>query len=105
MPDINDAPAVRFANEKLRVAANKLAQAHFFGLQVLAEWTAAGGTDLIPNTLDSIDDGSDVDGRPRITGVDANDIINRLSELVADYEASSSAKLNTILQVAPNPGG
>ena len=105
MAEITDAQAVRFANEKIRIAANKLAQAHFYAQQVLAEWDANGGVALIPNKDDVIVDGSASDGRPSITGADANDIVNRLRELVADYEAGSSAKLNTILQVAPNPGG
>jgi hypothetical protein len=32
-----------------------------------------------------------------VTGVDIYNFINRCSELVADYESNSGAKLNTIL--------
>jgi hypothetical protein len=37
------------------------------------------------------------------TGTDANNIINRISELITDYEATNNAKLNTILAVAVQP--
>lgn len=103
MADITNPTAVRFSNEKIRVAADRLAQAYNFACQVYAEWLALGGTALIPNTSDQIIDGAATDGRPVITGVMANNIINRLSELKTDYEASSNAKRNTILQVATKP--
>ena len=99
---IENVEAVKFSNERIRVAANKINAAYKFGNEVLAEWTANGGASLIPNTSDNIVDGSAIDGRHPITGVDANNIINRLSELKADYEEFSSAKLNTILAVATN---
>lgn len=104
MPDITDSQAVKFCNEKIRVAADKLAQAYAFANQVKAEWTAHGGAVLVPNTSDPVVDGSATDGRPPITGADANNIINRLTELKADYDADSAAKLNTILSVAVNTG-
>ncbi len=105
MPDISDPQAVRFCNEKVRVAADKLAQAYNCANQVLDEWTARGGVALVPNSADAVLDGSATDGRPPITGADTNNIIKRLSELIADYDALSAAKLNTILGVAVNPGG
>lgn len=104
MPDITDPQAVTFCNEKIRRAADKLAQAYNFANQVVDEWTAHGGTDLVPNTSDPVVDGSATDGRPPIVGSDVSNIVNRLSELAADYEAASSAKLNTILAVAVNTG-
>lgn len=100
MADIDNPQAKKFANEKIRVAATDLAKAYYRAQQVLAEWWAMGGANLIPNTSDTIIDGAAEDGRPIITGAQANNIINRISELVADYEDSGSAKLNTILQVA-----
>jgi len=102
MADITDSEAVRFANERVRVAANKLNAAFQFAKEVGAEWTANGGAAMIPNTSDGIVDGSATDGRHPITGIMATNIIVRLGELVTDYEADGSAKLNTILQVATN---
>lgn len=97
---IDSPQAVRFCNEKVRPAAEKLAQAYVFAKQVLDEWTAHGGVTFVPNTSDTVSDSASVDGRPVITGANVNNVINRLSELVTDYEADTSAKLNTILQVA-----
>jgi len=102
MADITNAEAVKFCNEKVRVAADKLAQAYHFAQQVTAEWTANNMASVLPNQADDVIDGSATDGRHPITGIDANNIINRLNELIADYEADSSAKLNTILGVAVN---
>lgn len=103
MADITDPTAVAFSNEKIRVAADKLAQAYNFSNKVIDSWNALGGTALIPNTIDTIIDGAADDGRPVIQGIDVNNIINRLIELRDDYDAISSAKLNTILSVSVNP--
>ena len=37
---------------------------------------------------------------PGITGAEVTSLITRCSELVADYEAGSNAKLNTIIQLS-----
>jgi hypothetical protein len=47
-------------------------------------------------------DGSATDGRSPITGIAATNIVNRASEMIADFEAASNAKLNTVLQVKVN---
>ena len=105
MADITNSQAVTFANEEIRTAANDLAQLYYRAKRVLQRWTALGGASLIANSADdTIIDGSATDGRPIIDGADANNIINRLTEFVADMEDSTNAKLNTVLAVAPNPG-
>lgn len=103
MADITDPEAVRFSNEKARTAADILAQAYYQVKQVQDEWFATGMSSLIPNTADLIVDGSATDGRHPVTGADVTNIITRCGELVTDYEDASSAKLNTILNVAVNP--
>ena len=102
MADITNVEAVKFSNERIRVAANKLNAAYQFANAVVAEWFATGGGELFPNTSDGVVDGSATDGRHPITGADVNNIVTRLLELKTDFEADSSAKLNTILQVATN---
>lgn len=105
MPDIDNPEAVRFANERVRVAADKLAQVYNLAGEVVQEWVANDMGSLIPNDPgDTIIDGSAVDGRHVISGADANNIINRLMELITEYDASGYAKLNTILGVAVNSG-
>lgn len=105
---ITDAEAIAFSNTKIRVAADKLAKAYNFAVQVVDEWNARSMSATITNTSDVIEDGShptagSPDGRPSITGAEATNIITRASDLITDYEATSNAKLNTILNVSPNP--
>ena len=107
--------AIKFSNEKIRVVADLMAQLDNLGGSVLNEWNALGGTSLIPNTSDVIRDsaspnddvGTGGDGRPVITGIKANNIINRLTELRSTNAASGLAMgatgvRDTILQVAVN---
>mgnify|MGYP000621713160 CR=1 FL=1 len=103
MADITNAEAVRFCNEKVRVAADRLAQAYYFSKQVQNEWFANSMGSLIPNDASPVIDGSATDGRHPITGADATNLITRCGELITDYEAAGNAKINTILGVAVNP--
>ena len=101
MAEITNPEAIRFCNEKVRPAAARLAKAFYFAKIAYAEWTANGMGDIIAyNNADLVVDGAGTDGRHPITGISVNNLITRLSELIADYEASSNAKLNTILSVA-----
>lgn len=101
---ITDPTAIAFANEEIRQAADLMAQLYNRAQAIRARWTALGGAALIPNdAAEVIEDGADLDGRPVINGADANNIINRLIELTDDYDATSAAKLNTILAVVVNP--
>ena len=98
---INDPAAVRFSNEKIRVAADQLTRYYLFK-EVVDEWFATGMSSLITNTSDVIEDGSATDGRNVITGIDATAIITRMMEVISDMEAASNAKLNTVNKVAVN---
>lgn len=108
--------AVKFCNEKIRVAADMLAQLDNFAGAVLAEWTAMGGSAAIPNAVGNVvQDGASPngvdavggDGRPVIDGAKVNGIINRLTELRSAVAATGLALgavgvRNTVLQVAVN---
>ena len=93
---------VQFSNQYVRPLAEAMARHYFFAKNVIALWNARGGSAAIPNDGTVVPDGAPGDGRPGITGANVNNIINRALETVADYEAASNAKLNTILQVAVN---
>ena len=89
MAAITNPQAIKFSNEKIRVAADLIAQLDNFANTVINEWNALGGAALIPNTADVINDGASIngvdatggDGRPFITGAKATNIINRLIAL------------------------
>ena len=94
--------AVRFSNEKVRPMADLLGQTYHSAKVLIAEWNAFGGSALVPKTADVIDDGADFDGRFPVTANMINAIMDRLTDLVADFEATGGAKLNAILKVGVN---
>ena len=94
--------AVKFSNEKIRPAADRLAQLYNFANTVIDEWNALEGIKLIPNNSEVIADNAENDGRTIITGADANNVIDRLQEFVNDMNANTSEKLNTVLKPAVN---
>lgn len=100
-----DQSALRFANETIRPAADTLAREYFVCKTVVAKWNAGTPlmSSLFPNTTAVVSDGSPTDGRRAITGAMVNTIVTRCIEKVTDYEATSNAKLNTVLAVAVNP--
>ena len=100
MPDITDAAAITFCDRRIRKAANALAQAFNLAKRVVAEWNAHGGAAFIKNSAEDNVLQADSDGRPRITGADVNNLINRLNELITSYEANGAAELHTVLAVA-----
>lgn len=101
MAEITNPEAVKFCNEKVRTAADKLAQLYYTAKSVSQEWTANNlGAIIAYDNMDLVVDGSAQDGRHPISGSDVNGLMNRLNEIVADMEASNSAKLNTVLAVA-----
>lgn len=110
---ITNPQAIAFSNNFIRRAADRAAQLYFFAKVVVSDWNAQSMSSLIMNTGDVIRDsaspsddvGTGGDGRPVITGTEATAIITRLQEFIADYEATSNAKLNTVLAVSVNPGG
>ena len=115
MAAITNPVAIKFSDGKLRVAADLLAQCDNFANAVIAEWTALGGTSLIPNTSDILKDGAAPngvdstggDGRPVVTGAKLNNIINRLTELrsasaTTGLAMGATGVRDTVLQVAVN---
>lgn len=112
---ITNPVAINFSNTKLRVAADLLAKLDNFAAAVLADWTALGGSSLIPNTSDVLQDSASPngvdstggDGRPVVTGAKLNNIVNRLTELRSEVATTGLAigvagVRDTILQVAVN---
>ena len=97
---------VTFCNTAIRPFADKRAQGYYAAKAIVAAWNARGGATAIPNDSTVVPDSASSgaqDGRPIITGAMVNNVINRASEIITDYEATNNAKLTTVLQVSPNP--
>lgn len=106
MANVTDPAAIKFSNEKIRVAADTLESVYWTAKRVITEWFATGINTKFPNDSTAVvEDGSDRDGRKIIHGADVHNIITRLQEFVTDYEAASNAKLNTVSRVSVNGQG
>lgn len=82
--------------------ADILAKHYWLAKQLVATWNAQSLSSIILNTTDEVIDGARQDGRSVVTGAKITAIITRCNEIITDYEATSSAKLNTVVQVAVN---
>lgn len=101
MPNSN-VQAIAFANTKARVYADARAQSYMTAKALVNFWNANSVSGVIPNDATQIADGAATDGRQIVTNAQITSIVTRAQEEVADFEATSSAKLNTILAVAVN---
>ena len=101
---ITNATAVSFANTRVRPFADAYLTTYATAKALVAEWNATGMSALVPNDSNLFVDGSATDGRHPITGANATSVITRALELIADFEAGGSAKLNTIANPAVNGG-
>jgi len=104
MSNITNPQAVAFCNNEIRVMADSMTQNYYTAKSIVNDWFSTGVNSLIPNDSSLIIDGSAIDGRSPITGSQVTNIITRAQEIVADYEANSSAKFNTINAVKVNGG-
>ena len=93
---------IAFCNAHARPMADSMASNYWTAKKIVTEWNSLNLGALILNDGTLISDGAATDGRSQITGAMINNIINRANEVIADYEATSAAKLSTIQQVAVN---
>ena len=97
-----DPRAVRVANERFRVLADKLAQAYHFSRILQAQITAEGIDSLFASDKDVIEDGSATDGRSRLTNEDIKGLIGALDSFVGHFDGNPSER-DLILRIAVNP--
>lgn len=95
--------AIRIANEKIRVCADRLGQLYNLSKAYQAEATAENWSALFPNDAEVIVDGSATDGRGIITNADVSALITLVGAFITFMEASSSANRNLTLKIAVNP--
>jgi hypothetical protein len=98
-----DPQAIRIANEKIRVCADRLGQLYNLSKADQAEATAKSWLSLFPATNDLIDDGSATDGRAPITNQDVRDFVGDVSAFLTWAEAGSNVIRNRALKIAVNP--
>ena len=102
MADITDPQAVKFVNERVRVAANKLATAYLQAVAHLAAWQSVQS--LIPNDSSPVVDGRQAEGVGQITGSDVNTIVALVSGVKSQLEANSNALRDIVFKVSISKG-
>lgn len=95
--------AIRVANEKLRVSADRLGQLYNLCKAFQAEAVAEGWLALFPADSETVDDGSATDGRAICTNQEFRDFTGDLSAFLAWAEANSNVIRNRFLKIAVNP--
>ena len=79
--------AVRFSNERLRVAADAMQSAYLTARRLVEEFDGHELAGLFPDSaVEVVDDGADRDGRPPMTGARACCVIECARALIAFYE-------------------
>jgi len=102
MPNTNP-QAIRVANEKIRVAADKFGQLFNFMKALQAEAQAEGWVALFPNDAEPVVDGAVTDGRTVITNADVAAFITLAGAYITFMEQSANANRNLALKIAVNP--
>jgi len=105
MPDITNPQAVRFANEQVRHVADLWCSYYNAAKVATTIWAGQGLDAAIPNTADFVADGSEADGRGRLTGAKIVALKGILDTFIADAEAGGNAKRNAVFAAAVNPRG
>jgi hypothetical protein len=103
MANITDPSAVKFSNEQVRPAADRIMQFYWFCKGLKVQWTSQNLAALIPNDASLMVDGSAQDGRTQITGADVNVLLSNLNTFINSLEANTNLMLNQFGKVAVNP--
>lgn len=104
---ITDPVGIKFANERIRPAADIGARGYSLAGGILGIWQAQDMASRVPNDpLNIVQDGSPDDGRTPISGEDVHAIIEFLTAYKALLETNASngkRHIDNILKVSVNP--
>jgi hypothetical protein len=99
---VSDPEITIFSNARARPMADERVRDYNNAKRFKLEWDTRGLTAKIPNDATAIPDGAITDGRKQITGADLFNLYNRCADIITDFEAASSAKLNQLLRISVN---
>jgi hypothetical protein len=94
---ITNPQGIAFSNDDIRPFARHARDHYYRAKLILSDWNARGMSAILTNSSSVVADGADTDGRPVITGADANNIINRIAEYITLIE--QPGVLDTIIKV------
>lgn len=99
---ITNPQAVLFCNSIARPLADKMIQLYYACLEAQSAFTAQGLAAVLPNSDDTIVDGSATDGRSPITDGDVNILLSLAGTYITNMQASSNLQFNQVAVVAVN---
>lgn len=102
MADNTNPQAVKFANEKARVLADALVTAIETATKFKGLYDAASMDTIFPATADNIADGSDVDGRGRVTNNAIRALYTVASNLITWGGTGTPTRLDQLRNIAVN---
>lgn len=100
MATLSDPQVFSFCNNVLRVSNNDLLGCYRTLKEFCARWTAQGLDAKIPNDGTWIIDGSESDGRPRLTGTLCHQLYGVAAEVVALFEGANAWRLTPVQATA-----
>jgi hypothetical protein len=93
MAEITEAAAQEFVRNEVKDYADKALELYYLGKRISQQWYGRNIGSIVgvewPCPI----------ADQNLTGNDVLNVVNRISEYVADLEAGSNAKLNTIVQM------
>jgi hypothetical protein len=101
MPDITNPQYIVFANTRCRPLADVAEQLYQTCKRFEQEYVAYGAAS-VPNTADNIADGSDLDGRKRMTGAQLQALKQLSAAMITWYETGSPTRIVQLQQFSVN---
>ncbi len=102
MPDITTPQVVKFANEKARLLADAAEVLYQTSKRFQQEWTALTASFPVGSTASNIADGSDADGRLRLTDTQLNGLKSLADAMVTWFETGSPTRIAQLQLIAVN---
>lgn len=99
---VTNPQAVAFCNETIRPLADRFIQLYYAAKAANQKFTAQGLAAVLPNSNDTIVDGSASDGRSQITDGQVNIVLSLAATFVSTMEASANLQYNQIAVAAVN---
>lgn len=92
MADITNQQYVKFGNERCRPLADVAEQLYQTCKRFQQEYVAYGAS-AVPNTADNLADGSDSDGRKRLTGAQVQALKSLADAMVVWFETGAPTRI------------
>lgn len=102
MADIIDPAARRFANERARVVADAVEECYETLRRYQLDYAAIGGDALFPDTADFVADGSETDGRKRVSSQRVRGLNALASAIMTFLDGGTPSRISQVRAISVN---